>query len=482
MKTRVVGTSCCGLGRRWRAVSAIVILVTSQSVTGSDRFVPKEVLPYGIHDVGGCKIISIRPSEEPSAWVRRRCRELPKPGKRLGKTWHDHYSSIELTLGDALDLAEKHVGGYRYSLLERNTQLVVYSEPYPNAMVYRSDAEIVFLINDGLVDLIEGTVSGLGMKRIPFQEEAYGGILGVGFDEWLEAMRTPRWLWGDRPIGVGPEHIEVPGFGAGWFFHTRPEAMALYQYVFAHEMAHLKAGDRFEDSSPMLETERDLDALRASKNAKLEGYADVAAIYVGSLLLAMSYYEKYWEPEIRKAGYRRFDGARDVLHARDWHRRGLAILEAWDSMEPGVSAEAKGAVHDWLLQLYMLRSPIAENPSTRELAKRLEVERIGRFSEFEANDTVGYRYRLVNGNDNRVRITAEVQSRVYPRDTQIPFSIWAPRDHEENAPYGVVDDSVHEVVLGAGESSVIAGRLSGLSTEDIYGRLKLRFVSVSPEH
>ena len=120
-------------------------------------------MPYGIHAIGGCKVITIRPTDNPSRQVEQWCRQRSVPTARLdGLSWHDYYSSLELILGDALDLAEQHVGGYTRSLLRSNTQLVVYHEPYANAMIYADDFQIVLLINDGLLDLIEGTVSGLG--------------------------------------------------------------------------------------------------------------------------------------------------------------------------------------------------------------------------------------------------------------------------------------------------------------------------------
>ena len=428
---------------------------------------------------GGGKIITIRPTDRPSDQIKRRCRALPVPEGRFGKSWHDYYSSVELFLGDALDLAEQHVGGYTHSLLKENTQLVLYSEPYANAMIYGSDSEIVVFINDGLVDLVEGTVRGMGMKTVPLQVDVFKGTLGVNFDEWLESMRTPRYLWGDRALFVGPDSVDAPGFDVAWFYSTRKEALALYGFIFAHELAHLKARDIVGEPDLALESRRDLDALRSMENARVMGYADASAVYVSALMLAMSYHEKYWEEEIRKAGYLRFEGARPLLHARDWKRRGQAILTTWRSAEWSISTQSKRAVHDWLSRLYSLRGPVYEHVSTEELSTGLEVEPLGDAVSVSAEGTVRYRYRMVNKNSVPVRIVVEVQSRVYFRDGRVPVSKMAPRDAEEKRSYMVVDDSVHELTLDVGAAQEIAGEVSGLSNDEIYGRLKLRVVSVS---
>ena len=455
------------------------MLSLAQKSAGQDRFVPREALPYGIHDVGGCKIITIRPTDRPVGQFERQCRARLVPGNRFGKSWHDYYSSIELIVGDALDLAEQHVGGYTHSLLKPNTQIVLYSEPYANAMIYVSDSEIVLFINDGLVDLVEGTIGGMGMKTVPLQVEVFRGALGVNFDQWLESMRTPRHLWGDRAIFVGPDPIEVPGFGAAWFWSTRKEALALYGFIFAHELAHLKARDRVAEPDFLLERRRDLEALRAMENAKVMGYADVSAVYVSSLMLAMWYHEKYWEEEIREARYLTFDGARPLLHSRNWKRRGEAILEHWGSTDGSISTQSKRTVHDWLSRFYSLRDPLHEHAFTDELSTGLIAEELNDAVNVDVEGTVRYRYRMVNTNSVPVRVVLEVQSRAYLRDGRVAVSEMAPLDREEGRPYEVADDSVHDLTLDIGEAREIAGEVWGLSNDEIYGRVKLRVLSAS---
>ena len=465
--------------RTFGVLAFLSFLVVPTEAAGQDRLVPKDALPYGIHDLGGCKVITIRPTDRPSRETEHWCRRRAAPAARFGKSWHDYYSSLELFLGDALELAEKHVGGYSRSLLRSNTQLVIYNEPYANAMIYADDSEVVLFINDGLLDLIEGVVSGLGMKIVPLQVAAYRGILGVNFDQWLESMRTPRHLRGKRSISMGPEPVEVPGFAAGWFYNTRKEAVALYGFIFAHELAHLKAGDTAGEPNFLVEQQRDLEAVRSMERARVTGYADVTAIYASALMLGMWYQEKYWETEIREAGYEQFRDARPMLHARDWKRRGRAILAEWGRMEDGISSEAKRAIRNWLSGLYSLRDPFPQVASTAELSAGLVSERVGEGMRMDGTGMIRYRYRIANGNPVPVRAVVEVQSRVYSRDGRIPVSDMAPHDEEEGRTYDVVDDSVHELVLDVGGVGEIAGDVWGVSNDEIYGRVKLRVVSAS---
>ena len=467
------GPKCC------QVLCALAFLSVPEAGVTQDRFVPKESLPYGIHDVGGCKIITIRRTDRPSDRIAQQCRARPTPGNRLGKSWHDYYSSVESFVRSALDLAEQHVGGYTYSLLKPNTQIVLYSEPYPNAMIYASATEIVLFINDGLVDLIEGTVASMSMKTVPVQVEPFRHAPGVSYDQWLEAMRTPRYLWGDRGIRAGPDPIDARGANVAWFYNTRAQATALYEFIFAHEMAHLKAGDRLAEPDLLLERERDLEALRAMENAPLEGYGDVVAVSVASLMLAMWYHEKYWESEIRKAGYVVFDGARPLLHTRNWKARGRAILEQWRAMEGGVSTRAKQSAYDRLTQWYALRDPMQEDSSTQELAAGVRVQEVDVINSGDLDGAVQYGYRVTNTTRAPVRVVVEVQSRAYLRDGGLPVSVLAPFDWEEGRPYEVVDDSLHELTLDGGQTREISGQVWGLSSTWVYGRVKWRIVSAS---
>ena len=465
-------------GLNWCQVFGVVALVCfAPKGSSQDRFVSKDSIPYGIHDVGGCKIITPRSTDRPGGRFEEWCRAQPVPENRFGKSWHDYYSPIELSLGDALDLAEQLVGGYTHSLLRVNTQLVFHNEPYANAMIYVSDSEIVFFINDGLVDLIEGTARGLAMKTLPLQYEVFRDVLGVNFDEWLEGMRTPRRLWGNRPIVVGPDPIAAPGFEAAWLFGTRIEVLMLYGFIFAHELAHLKARDKVEEPDVVLELRRDLEALRSMATAKVRGYADMAAGYVSALMLAMWYHEKYWEKEILEAGYLSFRGATALMHVRDWKKRGQAILEELNPTNRSVSTPSTRAQHAWLSRLYSLRDPLPEHASTTELSTGLIAEWLDDSSNMDVDSSAPYRYRIVNKNTVPVRVVVEVQSRAYWRDNNVPVSKMAPYDREERRLYGVVDDSVHELTLDADAGRTIAGELVVVSNDQIYGRVKLRIVS-----
>ena len=373
MKIKQMATS--GQGLWCKLACGAVALVFSASVSGQ-RFVPKDALPYGIHDIGGCKIISIRKIEGPSPGLSEWCRNIPVVPRQGELSWHDYHSAIELMLGDGVVAAEKHLGGFKYSILNRNTQLVVYPGAFPNAMISASPSEIVISINDGLIHMVESTVAGIRMQEASRGIGIFAGTVGVTFSEWLEIMRTPRWARPLSKILVGPEPAAgQSSFGRTWFFQSRGEATALYMFLFAHELAHVVAGDRSPSGNLEWEKERDLDALQAMARVEIDGHLDLSTIYVTSWMLAMSYHERYREAEIARLGYWGFNESSPPSHPRNWKSRGKALLDYWIGVNSGIPMATKPELYQAIADLYALREPITEDGATRELLARLEIAR-----------------------------------------------------------------------------------------------------------
>ena len=464
----------------WSTLGSVALaLVFSASVSGQ-RFLPEDTLPYGIHDVGGCKIISIRKAEGPSPSLREWCRNVPVVPQQSEVSWHDYYSSIELMLGDGVVAAEKHLGGYRYSILDRNAQLVLYPGAFPNAMISAAPSEIVISINDGLIQMVESTVSGIRMEEAAQGTGFFAGTVGVTFSDWLEIMRTPRWGEPRRQPIVGPESaVGRSALAGAWYSQTRREATALYAFLCAHELAHLVAGDRAPSGNLELEKERDLAALQAMARVEINGYLDFSTILVTSWMLAMSYHERYWEVEIERLGYWGFGESSPPSHPRNWKSRGKALLDYWIGVNSGIPMATKREVHQAILDLYALRDPITEDGAMHELRVGLEIAERDMNGDGPGMRQRAYSFALTNRNRVAVQVHFEVQSRIYPRNEDVAHSKWAPYDELEGRPYKIVDDSEHKVVLAAGETHVVSGTVRRVDGPQLYGKLGPRVVSVS---
>ena len=467
----------------WQFVWLMILLAALNSPQGhcEDAYLPRHTMPYGVHDIGGCKIISILASEEPSESVREWCKRLPVPSKVANRHWHDYYSSLEFILGSALEAAQESMDTIPSSILDKNTQIVVFGAPYPNAYIVKSDAEVVIFLNDGLIGLIESTIAGLRLEVERGQDAPFSEIVGVTFSEWLEQMRTPLEGYPATPTRVGPDPIQPEGFGEAFFWSNRIEATAVYQFIFGHELAHVRARDTVFDTNLQTESLRDLTALMAMSNTAIDGYFESASIAISSFMLAMWYYEQYWHQPTRQSSISQFQGWRTLLHTRNWKYRGEKILDRWITHTSQFDSRARLA-QSAMKNLYGLRDPIVRNTFCRECLKGIEIiDSNVDFQRDPAIGTVKYRYTIRNNSEEAIDLIFEVQSRFFPREKNPIYSEYAPFDTSRMKPYGVADDMAHIMSLGSRENTTVAGTLHWYGNQEFYPGLTSRFVSIEKQ-
>jgi hypothetical protein len=465
-----------------RKLRVLVFILLSQDAY-ADRFVDKSAIPYGIIDIGGCKIISIRKEEEPSNKLLEWCKSRKVPTDINKNSWHDYYSSLELTLGDSLLLAERALGGARYSILDRNTQIVLYNEPYANASVSQSKDEIVISINSGLVELVELTIGGMTMELAASRKDIFSSTRGVTFSDWLENLRTPRYGF-KKAYTAGPDADRPKHFGPAWFWLTRIDASVLYQFIFGHELAHVQAKDKGNVSSLDLESKRDLESFRSfsDKIFKGQSYYDRAALLVPSFSLAMWYTELYWSEEIKLSGRPVYEGSVPIFHVRNWKERGVRVLEDWLNSNRGIDKKNKRLIYAALKKTYALRAPLKiENIDLELLSNIKVVDRKITFDKDPSKRAVSYKYQIKNNNDVAVNISLEVQSRFFPRkeNDEIVFSKRAPYDWDRKKPYKIHQDKSHQITLTSGSKISVSGILEWQGNEEVYPGINPRFLSIT---
>jgi len=124
---------------------SLVFCVTAQA----KPFFSRDSLPFTITDVGGCKIISVTKYKSPSQDLLNWCRTIPRAPNKGDQSWHDYYSSLEYDLGSAFMIAERSLGGSRFSITgERAVHIVIYHEPYAQVTVLAAPNELVISLNE----------------------------------------------------------------------------------------------------------------------------------------------------------------------------------------------------------------------------------------------------------------------------------------------------------------------------------------------
>ncbi|MBS4068022.1 MAG: hypothetical protein KGZ62_05440, partial [Sulfurimonas sp.] len=339
----------------------------------SEPFFKRDVLPYHVQNIGGCKIISIYKNKPPSSMLLDWCKKIPSAQKKGLNTWHDYYSSIELDLGSAFEIAERSLGGSKYSISRnRAVHIVLYPGQYANAAVsvHPKENEIVIFLNEGIIDLIEGTVSSVALEFGALLGEQ---ICGVTFSDWLELMRTPC-INGDKANYMpGPDQAQTDNFWPIWYSKNRINCNINYQFIFAHELAHIQRNDLLHAiPNDPLKVEIDCD-VRAFKAFARNNDTDKAVFVVVPFFLAMWYYEKYWSEEILQSGLPVYQGIQPALYTRNWKERSKQIIESWGSNATINNFAKKIELLRQLKKYINLRAPLPINELNISVLKNVQI-------------------------------------------------------------------------------------------------------------
>ncbi|MFT5700909.1 MAG: hypothetical protein ACI8ZB_003794 [Desulforhopalus sp.] len=457
-----------------RLALVLLMLFFFAETACAKRFAPKEALAYRISDIGGCKIISL-PKDAPIPYkIRRECNKAPLPEPDIDNTWHDFYSSIELSLGSSLEISlrsfsKSHEIWQNEITKHKDIHVVLIHDPLANAGIAEFDDFIIIMFNDGLIELIENAASALEMMT-----STLPAIKGVNYRDWLELMRTPRSKKDNRIIGAGPDRkgLHAPT----WFWATRIKASILYQFIIGHELAHIYRGDLLKPSDISLEKEMSCDELSFDAFFA-NGDEKLAMNTVLPFLVSMWYYEQYWSNEIRDSGITLISDLYPDLFTRNWNERAKRLLKRWTDIN-GDNNDSQKAKSMYSQLLFGLRPPFDSTALVRDVQEKIitsfnnvEYHRPPKVAEVE------YSLGIINTDKyNPVKIVIEVQSRIFDRHKSSKVSSRSPRDYKERY-YQVIANNVHTITIPPEGFKNVKGTLPWVGDRSVYPGIAKRIVA-----
>jgi len=463
-------------------LSICIVFAICNSNAWAERFIPKKALAYRVTDLNGCKIISLPKESSIPHRLRNDCQKAKVPNMKGDNSWHDYYSSIEISLGSALEISvrslSKSLGIWPTQLTKgKDIHIALYHDPLANAGISEYDSYILIGINDGLVELIENTASALQMPS------AAQNVKGINFVDWLELMRTPRTSNENRIISAGPDNYDTREkvfHAPTWFWSTRIKASILYQFIIGHELAHVHRGDL--EGGFVVSLNREIACDKLSFDAFFANNDQEQAIsVVMPFLISLWYYENYWDIEIRESGRTIIKNLHPDLFARNWKKRASSVLEQWPKVFGGKrgSLEAKKRFSKVLLGL---RPPYNSNALSSRAKNKIRVFlKEVKFRRPPDDTNVDYSLVVVNADKyDSIKAVVEVQSRVFSRDKSLDVSPKAPAD-QKGKYYQVVDNDVYSLTIPPKSKKEFSGSLPWVGTKAVYPGISQRLVSAKYE-
>jgi hypothetical protein len=304
-----------------RCCTLIVVLVTSL-VVGRAMAAPPPTA-----SVGGCLIITVRPGSEVTSSVNSLCSQTPVWRAPNGSTMQQLFSWASPFLAGAFDQAERaHCdGGIGCVVRGQAVHIIVYPNGFPNAVISISTESLSIGVSTGMIDFVDASVRSF-LKDIDVR---IPGASEDGYARWLHRM--------DLAAGLPcPPQITPPASGnvtTEEFKNRQYTAQMVYYMIFAHELAHIKAGSTCGTSGDdALATEMACDRLAIRKLSD-RGWFYPALI--STWMIAMDYYEALASPVLKRLRPASIGSYRDIFPARDWQQRTAAILAEWGRLCSG---------------------------------------------------------------------------------------------------------------------------------------------------
>jgi len=430
--------------------------------------------------VGGCLVSELYKRDESDNYFKQYCQNREKALRKRESQWLTRIDanllSTELLL--AYQAAEKGISGNIYGVSKgRNVTLIIDPGENVNAGVTVIDNTVYILLNAGIINMAADAVNAVGFE---LAKQMNPEIVGTSFANWAELFRVAAYLNESYVPSPGPDKPS-----SSWYVTGLSARLSLYQFIFAHELAHLYKGSYCGKSRPRnaLESARveaACDKLAINSFKTYQGISDLglylpAFQYAHSALLSLFGNEMVNTVNLNISNHREaklIEELVNTIHPR--LKKNMDIILSNKLLK----REDKEFLKLYFRNVAKQPLPIFATYAKHQSRNYVDIKLVGVDWGNKICGFVTSGYVIKNENSSRgIEVTVDIRTVLKPRDANRNFfSVNSPK-LTDGTQYQLIDLERHTLALAPGEGRFISSRLPCAASDDAFPSVNAQLVA-----